>query len=165
MEYTIDNITYNVIIVRKNNKNTYVRINEKMEIYVTTSYFTTNKSIKKILDNNIDFLRKALNKKKKEINSEGFYLMGKKYNIIIDNKIKGIDILENIIKVENKKYLDNWYKKEMVRIFEERLRINYDKFTENIPYHKLKIRNMKSSWGVCSGRDESITLNLTLSNY
>ena len=97
MKYEIENTLYNVIIKRKNNKNTYIRVDENKNIIVTTNYFVTTNKIKQILESNINFLKKNLAKEKKE----GFYLMGKKYDIIIDEKIKNIEIDENTIKVKD----------------------------------------------------------------
>ena len=161
MKYELDDKIYNVIIKRKGNKNTYIRVDENNNIIVTTNYFITNNKIKKILDDNIKFLNKALNKEKKE----GFYLMGKKYDIIIDENIKNIEINNNIIKVKSLKYLNNWYKKEIFKIFKDRLDFYYNKFDENIPYPILKIRTMKTRWGVCNRKIKSVTLNFNLVKY
>ena len=161
MKYEIENTLYNVIIKRKNNKNTYIRVDENKNIIVTTNYLVTTNKIKQILDNNINFLKKNLAKEKKE----GFYLMGKKYDIIIDEKIKNIDIDEITIKVKDEKKLNNWYKKEISRIFKEHLDFYYNKFEENIPYPTLKIRAMKTRWGVCNRKIKSVTLNLNLVKY
>ena len=161
MKYEIENTLYNVIIKRKSNKNTYIRVDENKNIIVTTNYLVTTNKIKQILDNNINFLKKNLAKEKKE----GFYLMGKKYDIIIDEKIKNIEIDENTIKVKDEKKLNNWYKKEISRIFKEHLDFYYNKFEENIPYPTLKIRAMKTRWGVCNRKIKSVTLNLNLVKY
>ena len=161
MKYELDDKIYNVIIKKKGNKNTYIRVDENNNIIVTTNYFITNNKIKKRLDDNIKFLNKALNKEKKE----GFYLMGKKYDIIIDENIKNIEINNNIIKVKSLKYLNNWYKKEIFKIFKERLDFYYNKFDENIPYPILKIRTMKTRWGVCNRKVKSVTLNFNLVKY
>ena len=161
MKYELDDKIYNVIIKKKGNKNTYIRVDENNNIIVTTNYFITNNKIKKILDDNIKFLNKALNKEKKE----GFYLMGKKYDIIIDENIKNIEINNNIIRVKSLKYLNNWYKKEIFKIFKERLDFYYNKFDENIPYPILKIRTMKTRWGVCNRKVKSVTLNFNLVKY
>ena len=161
MKYELDDKIYNVIIKKKGNKNTYIRVDENNNIIVTTNYFITNNKIKKILDDNIKFLNKALNKEKKE----GFYLMGKKYDIIIDENIKNIEINNNIIKVKSLKYLNNWYKKEIFKIFKERLDFYYNKCDENIPYPILKIRTMKTRWGVCNRKVKSVTLNFNLVKY
>ena len=61
-EYKLDGEKYNVEVVYKNNKNTYVKVKEDLTIYVTTNYFTTKRSIKNLLDREQDFLRKTLNK-------------------------------------------------------------------------------------------------------
>ena len=161
MKYELDDKIYNVIIKKKGNKNTYIRVDENNNIIVTTNYFITNNKIKKILDDNIKFLNKALNKEKKE----GFYLMGKKYDIIVDENIKNIEIDNNIIKVKSLKYLNNWYKKEIFKIFKDRLDFYYNKFDENIPYPILKIRTMKTRWGVCNRKVKSVTLNFNLVKY
>lgn len=161
MKYEIENTLYNVIIKRKNNKNTYIRVDENKNIIVTTNYLVTTNKIKQILDNNINFLKKNLAKEKKE----GFYLMGKKYDIIIDEKIKNIEIDEITIKVKDEKKLNNWYKKEISRIFKEHLDFYYNKFEESIPYPTLKIRAMKTRWGVCNRKIKSVTLNLNLVKY
>ena len=42
---------------------------------------------------------------------------------------------------------------------------NFDLFEEKIPYPKLKIRNMKTRWGVCNIKDNSVTLNSKLIEY
>ena len=104
MEYELNNQKYNVIIKRKSNKNTYIRVDENKNIIVTTNYFVTNTRKKKILDDNINFLNKTLNKKEKK----GFYLMGKKYDIIFDESIN-IEVENNIIKVKNEKVLNKKY--------------------------------------------------------
>lgn len=161
MKYEINNILYNVIVKRKNNKNTYIRVDENKNIVVTTNYFVTNNKIKQILDNNINFLKKNLSKEKKD----GFYLMGKKYDIIVDEKIKDVEILDDVIKVNNLKKLNSWYKMKILSIFKDHLDFYYNKFDENIPYPILKIRTMKTRWGVCNRKVNSVTLNLNLVKY
>ena len=47
----------------------------------------------------------------------------------------------------------------------ERINYWYSIFEENIPPSTLKIRNMKTRWGVCNIKRKNVTLNLLLSNY
>ena len=50
MKVVIDDIEFEVLIVRKkSNKNTYLRVNEDLNIYVTTNYFTRDKDILKLM--------------------------------------------------------------------------------------------------------------------
>ena len=48
MKFKIDGKEYNVIIIKKRNKNTYVRIDESLSIIVTTNYLTPKYKINKI---------------------------------------------------------------------------------------------------------------------
>ena len=46
MEYVIDNKVYEVVIIKKRNKNTYIRVKEDMKIYVTTNYLVSKRYVK-----------------------------------------------------------------------------------------------------------------------
>ena len=166
MKYKINNQEYDVIITKKNNKNTYIRVKEDMKIYVTTNYLVNKAYIKTILDNNIDYLEKMLNKRKLEQEKEeSFYYLGNIYDIIFVSSLKEVEIVDNKIYVKDIKTLEKWYKNEMINLFQERLEINYQRFNENIPYPNLKIRNMKTRWGVCNRKTNTITLNSNLIKY
>ena len=164
-QYKLDGYYYNVLVIKKNNKNTYIKIKDDMTIYVTTNYLSTKRYIKNILNNEQDFLRKSLNKVKRHKQmDEEFYYLGEKYDIILVPFNK-IDISSGKIYVRNTKMLDKWLKEEMVKIFKERLIYNYNLFDEDIPFPKLKIRRMKTRWGVCNKRDNSVTINSKLIRY
>ncbi len=164
-EYKLDGEIYTVLVVKKRNKNTYIKIKDDLTIYVTTNYLATKYYVKNILDNEKDFLRKSLNKVKKhaEMDSE-FYYLGQKYDIIL-LPFQIMKIEDGKIYVQDLKALDKWLKNETINIFSERLTYNYNLFNEKIPFPKLKIRKMKTRWGVCNKRDNSITLNSNLIKY
>lgn len=163
IHYYLDGVIYNVIIKKKNNVNSYIRIKKDLNIHVSTNYWETNKNIKKLLDKNIDFIREHVNKQKKEIkNNKKFIIFGNEKNIIISPEFKKVVISGNDIYTPNPKKLENWLKLETKRIFEERLDFIYKRFNENIKYPGLKIRNMTSRWGVCNITKQYITLNSKL---
>ena len=163
--YKLDGQTYNVLVVKKNNKNTYIKIKDDMTIYVTTNYLTSKREVKIILDNEKDFLRKALSRTRKKLEKEElFYYLGKKYDIILV-PFENTEVSNGKIFVKDEKILEKWLKKETKRIFTERLEYNYNLFDEDIPFPKLKIRSMKTRWGVCNKRDNSVTLNSKLIKY
>ena len=161
MQYKINDYLCNVYIEKKNNKNTYIRIKEDLNIYVTTNYFTTEKQVIKLLDNNYDYLFKMLNNmKQRNEKKELFYYLGKKYDIIyLDSNV---ELYDDKIYVKNEETLNKWYKKQIKKIFKERLDYNYGLFIENIPYPNLRIRKMKTRWGVCNKRTNTVTLNSEL---
>ncbi len=102
--------------------------------------------------------------KKRQVKDKEFYYLGNKYDIIIV-PFDAIEIENNKIYVSSEDKLNKWLKKQTKKIFEERLEICYKLFEEKIPYPKLKIRTMKTRWGVNHKLDSSITLNSKLIRY
>jgi predicted metal-dependent hydrolase len=166
MKYKINGIYYDVIIEKKNNKNTYIRVKDDLTIHVTTNYFTSKRSILTLLRNNHDSLITMIDEKLKQQEKENnFYYMGRKYDIIVVSTLKTIEFDENHVYVKSMDSLNRWYKKEMKNLFKEKIDYYYNQFEEDIPYPILKIRKMKTRWGVCNKRDDSITLNSNLMKY
>ena len=164
MKYKIDNNVYEVEIIRKNNKNTYVRIKDG-KIVVTTSFLTTKLTITKILDDNVSFLKKALYKDlKKQEKNDRFYYLGKCYGVVFKPSIC-VEISDYKIYANDSNSLDKWLKNQTLTIFKERLNYWYDNFLEDIPYPNLKIRKMTSRWGVCNRKNNNVTLNSELIKY
>lgn len=166
MEFKIEDESYPVYIIRKKNKNTYIRVKSGPIISVTTNRWVTKKQIKKILEQNISALKKMLMRcQREEEKKNRFYILGTIYDIIIVPEIKKIEISGTKIYTPTKRKLELWYKSEMRSIFEERLLVWYQKFEETIPKPILKIRTMKTRWGVCNIKDNSVTLNSRLMEY
>ncbi len=166
MQYQIDNINYDVVIIKKNNKNLYIRIKDDKKIYVTCNYLTSKYEIKKVLDSNINSLRKMLkNVELAQEKSNKFFYLGKSYDIIIDEDTNKINIVGDSIITRDLKMLSKWYKDETIRIFDERYVYIFNHFKENIKSPILKIRNMKSRWGVYNRINHTITLNSKLIEY
>ncbi len=166
MIYNIDGIDYEVIIERKKNKNIYVRVKDDMKIHVTCNRLASKLIIKNILDNNIPALRKMINQVNKNINRNNkFFYLGKEYVIIKVDNIKRVEIIDDKIYTKDDKMLDKWYKDEIIRIFDERYVYVFNHFNENIKSPILKIRTMKSRWGVYNRSNHTITLNSKLIEY
>ena len=166
MKYELDGIIYDVIINKKNNKNLYIRVKEDMNIYVYCNRFITKAMIKKVLDENNSSLRKMINTiKKKEEKSLKFFYLGHSYDIIYDENVKVTTIDSNVIFTKNEKTLNKWLKDEIIRIFDERYVYVFNQFKENINSPILKIREMKTRWGVYNRLNHTITLNSKLIEY
>lgn len=165
MKFLIDDKEYEVVIQKKNNKNTYIRVKEDLKIYVTTSYFASKLYVYNLLEQNKEYLKKVLTKQEIKNENTSFKYLGKKYDVIICNIVNKVEFDENKIYTPSEKELDKYIKKNTLELFKERLDYNYNLFLENIPYPKLKIRTMKTRWGVCNKRDNSVTLNSKLIEY
>ena len=166
MEFLLDGNIYEVVIERKNNKNLYIRVKEDMKIYVTCNYLTTKSTIKKVLEDNKKSLIKMINKVNKEnSNSSKFFYLGKSYDIIINSSIRDIKIDEDKIYTKDKSMLDKWYKSEIIRIFDDRYVYVFNHFNENIKSPILKIRSMKTRYGVYNRKNHTITLNSKLIEF
>ena len=163
MQITLDGITYDVIIERKNNKNTYLRVKEDLNIYVTTSYLTPNFMIEKLIKDNIPFIEKQIDKMGKRIDKkEKNYILGEEINIEVNKNIKRTSFDGKTLYVKNKSDIEKWYKKATKKIFEKHLNDVYNRFTVDIPFPKLCIRKMTTRWGVNNSRLKKVTLNSEL---
>ena len=165
MKYILDGVEYDVIIEKKNNKNLYIRVKEDGKIYVTCNYLTTKGMIKKLMDENTSSLHKMIKnvEKQNEKNNKFFYL-GKSYDIIISDITK-VTIVDDKIYTKDIKMLNKWYKDEIERVFDERYVIVFNRFKENIKSPILKIRTMKTRWGVYNKKNHTITLNSKLIEF
>ena len=108
MQYIVEGQEFEVVIEKKNNKNTYVRIKDDLKIYVTTSKYTTKSEIKRILDNNYSFLlkmieRKTLSNQRKKM----LFYLGNTYDIIEVSIMDDIEIENGKIYTKNKTIPEN----------------------------------------------------------
>ena len=165
MKITIEGQTFNVFITRKNNKNMYLRV-KKEGIYITCNYFITNSMIKSFIEKNEDdIIRMNETVQRKEKKNKEFYYLGNNYDVVVLNTVSKIEFVGNQVFVKNKTYLNTFLKNECERIFNERVKICYNLFEEDIPYPKVMIGKMKRKWGYCNKRQELIKLNSELIKY
>lgn len=163
MQLTYNDRDYDVVIEKKaSNRNTYIRVKKDLKIHVTTSLFTSVRSIEKLIKTNYDKICTMIDfQLKKEKNNNGFFYLGKKYVVVYcDNE--DIEFNGDKVFLPHDFDIDKWYKYKAKDLFLERLNYNYENFSKKIPYPKLRIRKMTTRWGVCNIRTHIITLNLEL---
>ena len=111
MKYEINGVLYDVVVQKKNNKNTYLRVKDDLTILITTNFFTSRRSILKLLkDHEKDLIRMMDKKCKQKEKEENFYYLGKKYDIIIVSSIDQITFDEEFIFTPSKEKLERWLK-------------------------------------------------------
>ena len=163
MYININDEKVEVIISKKvGNKNTYLRIKEDLKLYVTTSFFMTDKKVKEIINENMDSIIRMYEKQEyKQNQKKNFYFLGKEYDVVRTNN-KDIIFGEEKLFIPSNLDIDKWLKKEASKLFQERLDYWYNNFDRKIPYPSLTIRKMTSRWGVCNSKLVRVTLNLEL---
>jgi predicted metal-dependent hydrolase len=163
MRLKIKDKIYEVEIIKKiTNKNTYIRVKDNLVIYITTNKLVSDKSISKLLEENISSISKMIEKQEKKNDKKNyFWYLGKKYDLVYTNNTKVIFGEEKAFFPKNID-LNKWYKKQAEKIFKERLDYNYNVFSKKISYPSLTIRKMTTRWGVCNSKLKRVTLNLEL---
>lgn len=175
-----------VIIKYKKIKNIYIRVKQDLNIYVTAPKRAAKKYIYELLEKRKDWIenkKEEIKKKniydisKKElINGNEIYYLGKSYilkvlkcrkeNIIIAGKIMYMyaDIEDENSGIKRKHMLlDNWYKKEALKLFDSLIK-KYCSIMK-LEINSFSIKKLKSKWGSCNIKDKHIILNLELIKY
>ena len=98
MLVTYNNKTYDVVIEKKRgNRNTYIRVKKDLKVHVTTSIFTPNFSIEKLIKENYLKICDMIDiQETKRRNNNGFFYLGKQYTIIYGD-YKGIEFSNNSV--------------------------------------------------------------------
>lgn len=163
MRFEYKDKSYDIVVLKKRTtKNLYIKVKDDLKIYITCNTFTSDREIKRIVDNNRKSIERMLDRAiMLEEKKQDFYFLGKKYDIVYTN-IDEVSLGENKIFLSKNIDLDKWLKKQALKIFSEHLENCYENFTRSIPHPSLRIRKMKTRWGVCNTKTYVITLNLEL---
>ena len=159
MKYTFDDIDIDVIIERKKIKNIYFRIKEDLKLYVSCGYLYSDKYIEKLLNVNKNSIIRMYNNMLNKVNVKNdIYYLGSKMNYMYGDKIyiDGLNIYGPTVEDIN-----NYLEKNSLSIFKnrlDRLMIQFD----DLPKFRLRIRHMKTRWGVCNKSSMTVTLNTEL---
>lgn len=151
---------YTYIIQRKKIKNIYFRVKEDLKIYVSCGKLVPISFIEDLLIQNENAIIKMMKtmENKSSLNDDLYYL-GNKLNLIICDSNPYIE--NSFIYARCKEEARNYIYSLAYNIFNKRVTQIMHEFN-NLPEFTLKIRNMKSKWGVCNKRSMSITLNTLL---
>ncbi len=155
----LNNQEYIYIINRKNIKHIYFRVKEDLKIYVNANKLVSKRYIETLLKNNEKEIIKMYDTALNKLNNNELKYLGTKLNLIIMN-VKPY-IMDGTIYVATKEEAEKYIYSKSKTIFKERLD-NIAPLFNDLPSFDLKIRKMKSKWGVCNIKSMSITLNSEL---
>ena len=162
MKCKINNYIIDYEVIRKDNKNLYFRFDENCKLIITTPKYVTDEDVKDLITKNSSSILRMYEDslERKERNSLFWYL-GKSYNVIFDNRVEDIKFEDDTIICHDEDKLDEFYNLECSRVFNEEISTCKQCFN-NLPNFDLKIRKMRTRWGVCNPRRKIITLNSDL---
>ncbi len=151
-----------VIIVYKKNKNIYLRLKDDLKLYITCNRLVSKSYLKNLIKENENHILKMYEKvlENQEYN-KNFYYLGQKYDLVFNEDIKEPYFNDNKLYLKDEKMLNKFWQKECFRIFSKRVN-ELKQLFPNLPEFSLKIRLMKSRWGVCNRQNNTITLNSEL---
>lgn len=151
-----------VEVSKKDNKNLYMRFLTSSKLSVSCNFWCSDLEIKRILTKNKKSLeRMQLQKEKEEMRDIFFQYLGKSYTRIFDGVTKNVIFQDDNVIAKDELTLEKFYKKECLRIFMDEVNRIVPSFS-NIPSFSLKIRFMKTRWGVNNLSNKTITLNSEL---
>ncbi|MFA7063896.1 MAG: SprT-like domain-containing protein [Bacilli bacterium] len=154
----LNNQEYIYIITRKKIKNIYFRVKEDLKIHVSANQLISTSKIEKLLQENTKTIEKFYLNQINKIDDDIKFL-GNSLNYIYQNSSPYLD--NNNIFGRSKEECQEYIYTLAPNIFTSRLNQIRQQFTD-LPEFTLKVRKMKSKWGVCNKNSMSITLNTVL---
>lgn len=151
-----------VIIEKKKIKNIYFRINDEGKLYITCPTLTPKFEINRLIEKNYKSIENMYKKYKlKSKKKDKVLYLGKELSFI---EYKGIILSDDTIYASSIDKANKYLEKISLDIFQERMNLYINEFP-NIPKFRLRVRKMKTRWGVNNFSSKTITLNTELIHY
>ena len=162
MKFKLNDYIIEYEIIRKDNKNLYFRFDENCKLVITAPRFISDQEVKNLITKNSSAILKMYEDSlEKSIRDKLFWYLGKSYEVTFDNRVTELKFEDNNIICHDEEELEKFYQKECVRVFNEEIEV-CKKCFNNLPEFRLRIRKMRTRWGVCNTKDKIITLNSEL---
>lgn len=166
MNIKIHDEEYEVVLVKKRIKNTYIRVKDDLKIYVSTGIFVSNKYILDLIRKNEDSILNMIQRKKKKVlKSNKFFYLGNEYNVILCDSFKKPVFDGNNVFLKDENAKSKFLASEAKRLLPIRVNECYLNMNADIPFPKVVVRKMVRKWGHCNKARCVITLNSELIKY
>lgn len=164
MEVYFNNQTIQVYVIRKKIKNIYFRFDNDMNLVVSANKYISEKEIKKLIEQNKSSLEKMFKKvENKRQKDQEFWYLGNSYQVYIEENANTVSFDTGVVTCRNEEMLNRFIKNQTKEILKRE--VDYLKNIIQPPEFILKIRKMKTRWGVCNYKSKTITLNSELIRY
>ena len=159
----INNNKINVILNKKKIKNIYFRIDDDLNLVINLNKNISQNNLDKIIRENEQAILKMYLKAKKvyDIKKEYYLYLGSRYKIVFDENKKYVELYNDYVITPSIDVLNKFTTKKCREVLEERVK-NIKIMFDDLPEFTLRIRKMKTRWGVCNFTKKIITLNSEL---
>ena len=163
MKIELNDKIIDVIILKKNIKNIYFRFDDKLNLVISTPKRTSLKEINNLIQKNQESLIKMYDRLLNRIEDiNEFKYLGNTYEIKYAD-VNNVVLSDGYVYTKDKAMLDKFINEKRIEIYKEE--VNKLKEIIKTPNFSLKIRKMKTRWGVCNYKNMTITLNSELIKY
>lgn len=162
MQIEINDILVDVIVEKKKNKNMYFRFSNPTTLNITCPYLTPKSFIISSIKKNYKALSKMQFKAQSSEESEEYFCFkGNRYIRVFDERYKNVTFDDEYVYAKDEKSLYKYIEKYTKEYFISEVN-HIKKYFTNIPEFSLRIRKMKTRWGVCNRSLNVVTLNSEL---
>ena len=152
----------NVIIKYKRIKHVYFRIDDKNNLVVSAPVTMKELEVKSIIKKKEDEIYEMyVNVSKKNESDKEFNYLGKIYDVKYVDSLDKVGFKNSFVYAKNEDMLTKFWVNECIKVFNGEANI-CKKCFNNLPEFKIKVRKMRTRWGVCNTRTDEITLNTEL---
>lgn len=161
----IFDIDVNVLIKYKNIKHVYFRVDSNDNLVVSAPFSMPEGEVRGLILKKEEEIYELYGKQiKKNKEDKKFKYLGREFDLKIVADLKKVGFKDGVVYAPSHDALDKFWFSECLKVFEGEANICRKCFN-NLPDYTIKLRKMKTRWGVCNIRKCTITLNSDLLKY
>lgn len=152
---------FNFIYEKKAVKYLRLKLTRTGALKLSIPHFTSFEAVLDFVSKNETWIRqKQLDLSKMKAQNEGFYFLGKAYELCLNSQFTKTKLLEKQIQSPNEEALNAFLKANAKKIFLGFIK-KWQKSVQK-PIKRVSIKNMQTRWGSCNHNKAYINLNLKL---